>query len=124
MFKLDQLEQAVSKFITRDMMKKMLNQKRNNQRWEAPTVAYCYKLLAKLGASGYEFLTSLNWPLVSLRTLRERTSAIRFLPGPQDEIMDALGTKVAHDTVGSLAVMSVDEMAIKYFSPFFFSLLS
>lgn len=92
----------------------MISEKRNNQRWDAQTVGYCYKILAKLGASGYEFLSSLHWPLVSIRTLRERSSAIRFLPGPQEQFMDVLGTKVGNSPVGALAVMSVDEMAIRF----------
>lgn len=91
----------------------MTNPKRNNQRWSAQTIAYNYKIRAKIGKSGYEFLESLQWPLVSLRTLRERSSALSFVPGPQSELMDALGEKVSNSPIASLASMSVDEMSIR-----------
>jgi Transposase protein len=96
-----------------DMIKKLQNDKRNNQRWSAETVALCFKIFAKVGTSGYEFILGLGWPLVSLRTLRERTSGIRFLPGHQEIFINALGEKVGHDPIGCLAVMSLDEMVLR-----------
>jgi Transposase protein len=97
-----------------DMVEKMLSKNRNNRRWDAQSVGYCYKLLTKLGSNGYEFLTDLKWPLVSVRTLRERASNISFFPGPQDQFMEVLGRKVGQDPIGCLAVMSVDEMATRF----------
>jgi Transposase protein len=105
---------SIGKFLKDDQVKLAMNCKRNNQPWAAETVGSCYQMLAKLGSSSYEFLRSLHWPLVSLRTLQERTSQIRFLPGHQHQFMDILGKKVAEDPLGQLAVMALDEMALKY----------
>lgn len=118
---MDKLTESLSKFLNQDQVKAMKNSKRNNQPWSSATIGASYKILAKLGNSKYEFLRTLGWPLVSLRTLQERTAQIRFLPGPQTEFMDVLGKKIANDPLGQLAMMSVDEMATKYVYKVFMS---
>lgn len=109
------LNTSLKKFLNEDQIKAMQNEKRNNQPWSTSTIQNCYKILAKVGNSKYEFLRSLEWPLVSLRTLQERTAHVRFLPGPQTQFMGILGKKVSHDPLGQLSVMGTDEMEVRYF---------
>lgn len=111
---MNELKKALEKFLNEDQIKAMKNKKRNNQPWGSKTIGDCYKMLAKLGNSKYSFLRSIEWPIVSLRTLQERTSQVRFLPGPQNQFMDILGEKVSKDSLGQLAVMGVDEMETRY----------
>jgi Transposase protein len=110
----ERMKSSVAKFLNQDQIKLMINEKRNNQPWSNATIGRCFQILAKLGSSSYEYLRSLAWPLVSLRTLQERASAIRFLPGPLPEFMDILGQKVDKDPLGLLAMMSFDEMVLRY----------
>jgi hypothetical protein len=78
----------------------------------------------KFGSTAYNFAQKfLHWPIVSERTLQERTEAIKFEPGIQRFMITVLGKKLlaaksADDPLGlgCYAGLTLDEMKIEYFS--------
>lgn len=114
----------MSNFLNPDQIERVLAGKnRSTKPWSTETVSTCLGMRGKFGSSSYNYAyKGLGWPLVSERTLQQKTQHIKFAPGIQSNMIEALGKKLqnasmdAHTDplgVSIYAGLELDEMSIK-----------
>lgn len=110
--------------MNEDQIERVAQQnKRSTRPWSNETTATCLAMRGVFGTTAYNYSKkTLNWPILSERSLQRKTEHITFAPGIQEFFIEVLGKKLRTTAnsdadpkgIGIYAGLSFDAMSIWY----------
>jgi hypothetical protein len=89
------LREGLQRFLNQDQIERVeIGDSKTTKKWSDATIAEGSFLKTHGGTSIYNVLHGKKWPLPAARSLDRRTEHIIFAPGIQDDVIQALGTKL------------------------------
>ena len=88
------LQENLKKIFNTDQIEAITTVTKKVSRWSEPTIKKGFQIRFATGITGYNMMRNQGMPLPSNRTLSERLQHIKFKPGIQHDIVDALKDKI------------------------------